>query len=34
MAELELIPYRIRIGVTGHRELEDPAPAGEGTLSS
>jgi hypothetical protein len=25
MADFEPIPYRIRIGVTGHRKLEDPA---------
>src|SRR6266852_161360 len=25
MSEFEPIPYRIRIGVTGHRELADPA---------
>src|ERR1022692_3253799 len=25
MADFELIPYRIRIGVTGHRKLDDPA---------
>ena len=25
MAGFEAIPYRIRIGVTGHRKLEDPA---------
>ena len=25
MAEFEPIPYRIRIGVTGHRKLSDPA---------
>ncbi|MGA2170138.1 MAG: hypothetical protein ABSG62_18225 [Terracidiphilus sp.] len=25
MADLEAIPYRIRIGVTGHRKLDDPA---------
>jgi len=24
MADFEAIPYRIRIGVTGHRKLEDP----------
>lgn len=25
MADFEVIPYRIRIGVTGHRKLDDPA---------
>ncbi len=25
MADFEPIPYRIRIGVTGHRNLDDPA---------
>jgi hypothetical protein len=25
MADLEAIPYRIRIGVSGHRKLDDPA---------
>src|SRR5664280_178623 len=25
MADFESIPYRIRIGVTGHRKLDDPA---------
>jgi hypothetical protein len=25
MADFEAIPYRIRIGVTGHRKLDDPA---------
>jgi hypothetical protein len=25
MADFESIPYRIRIGVTGHRKLDNPA---------
>ena len=25
MAEFEPIPYRIRIGVTGHRKMDDPS---------
>jgi hypothetical protein len=33
MADFEAIPYRIRIGVTGHRKLDDPAMI-EATISN